>query len=47
MVYEFVKNNSSIMTTPAMEAGVTDLVWSMKDMVLMADTEAEKPAPRA
>jgi IS1 family transposase len=38
MVYNFVKIHSSIRTTPAMEAGVTDFLWSMEDIVLMADT---------
>jgi IS1 family transposase len=38
MVYNFVKIHSSIKTTPAMEAGVTDFLWSMEDIVLMADT---------
>jgi IS1 family transposase len=40
MVYNFVKIHSSIRTTPAMEAGVTDFLWSMEDIVLMADTNA-------
>jgi IS1 family transposase len=38
MVYNFVKIHSSIKTTPAMEAGVTDFLWSMEDIVAMADT---------
>lgn len=38
MVYNFVTIDSSIKTTPAMEAGVTDFLWSMEDIVLMADT---------
>jgi IS1 family transposase len=40
MVYNFVKIHSSIKTTPAMEAGVTDFLWSMDDIVLMAETNA-------
>ena len=40
MVYNFVKIHSSIKTTPAMEAGVTDFLWSMEDIVLMAETNA-------
>jgi IS1 family transposase len=40
MVYNFVKIHSSIKTTPAMEAGVTDFLWSMDDIALMADTNA-------
>ena len=38
MVYNFVKIHKTIKTTPAMEAGVTDFLWSMEDIVLMADT---------
>ena len=38
MVYNFVKIHSSIKTTPAMEAGVTDFLWSMEDIVLMVET---------
>jgi IS1 family transposase len=40
MVYNFVKVHKSIRTTPAMEAGVTDFLWSMEDIVLMAETNA-------
>jgi hypothetical protein len=38
MVYNFVKIHKSIKTTPAMEAGVTDFLWSMEDIVLMSET---------
>jgi len=38
MVYNFCKIHSSIKTTPAMEAGVTTYLWSMEDIVMMADT---------
>lgn len=40
IVYNFVKIHKSIKTTPAMEAGVTDFLWSMEDVVVMADTNA-------
>lgn len=40
MVYNFVKIHASIKTTPAMEAGVTDFLWGMEDIVLMADTNS-------
>lgn len=42
MVYNFVKIHSTIKTTPAMEAGVTDFLWSMEDIVLMMDTMESK-----
>ena len=38
MVYNFVKIHKSIKTTPAMEARVTDFLWSMEDIVLMSET---------
>jgi IS1 family transposase len=40
MVYNFVKIHKSIKTTPAMEAGVTGFLWSMEDIVVMAETNA-------
>jgi IS1 family transposase len=40
MVYNFVKIHSAIKTTPAMEAGVTDFLWSMEDIVVMSETNA-------
>ena len=30
--------STTIKTTPAMEAGVTTYLWSMEDIVMMADT---------
>lgn len=38
MVYNFVKIHKTIKTTPAMEAGVTDFLWSMEDIVMMVET---------
>jgi IS1 family transposase len=38
MVYNFVKIHKTIKTTPAMEAGVTDFLWSMEDIVMMTET---------
>jgi IS1 family transposase len=40
MVYNFVKIHKTIKTTPAMEAGVTDFLWSMEDIVVMSETMA-------
>ena len=37
-VCHFVRVHASIKTTPAMEAGVTTYLWSMEDIVMMADT---------
>lgn len=38
MVYNFVKIHKTIKTTPAIEAGVTDFLWNMADVVMMAET---------
>jgi hypothetical protein len=38
MVYNFVKIQKTIKTTPAMEAGVTTYLWSMEDIVMMTET---------
>lgn len=38
MVYNFVRIHKSLKTTPAMQAAVTDFLWSMEDIVMMADT---------
>jgi hypothetical protein len=37
MVFNFVKIHKTIKTTPAMEAGVTDFLWSMEDIVMMSE----------
>ena len=38
MVYNFVKVHGSIKTTPAINAGVTSIRWTMEDILNMADT---------
>lgn len=38
MVYNFVKVHSSVRCSPAMAAGVTDTLWTIEDIVMMADT---------
>lgn len=38
MVYNFVRVHSSVRCSPAMAAGLTDTLWTMEDIVLMADT---------
>jgi IS1 family transposase len=37
MYYNFVRIHSSLRTTPAMAAGVTDKLWGIKDMVSLLD----------
>jgi hypothetical protein len=47
MVYNFAKIHKSIKTTPAMEAGVTNFLWSMEDIVMMGRYDgAIKNPPR-
>ena len=38
MFYNFRKIHSSLRVTPAMEAGIDDHVWTMEEVVMMADT---------
>ena len=38
MAYNFVKIHSTVRCSPAMAAGVTDTLWSIEDIVMMADT---------
>ena len=39
MFYNFCKIHMSLRVTPAMEAGIDDHVWSMDEVVMMADTQ--------
>jgi IS1 family transposase len=38
MFYNFCKIHKSLRVTPAMEAGIDDHVWSLEEVVMMADT---------
>ena len=38
MFYNFCKIHKTLRVTPAMEAGITDHVWDLEEMVQMADT---------
>ena len=39
MFYNFCKIHLSLRVTPAMEAGIAEHVWSMEEVVMMADTQ--------
>jgi IS1 family transposase len=39
MVYNFCKIHSSIRVSPAMAAGIDDHLWSIEEVVMMADTQ--------
>lgn len=38
MFYNFCKIHKTLRVTPAMEAGITDHVWDLEEVVMMADT---------
>jgi IS1 family transposase len=44
--YNFVRIHKTLRVTPAMAAGVTDRLWSVQDIVEMAETAAPKPGKR-
>ncbi len=47
MYYNFVRIHQTLKVTPAMAAGVNDLLWEMKDLVEMLEPweKAQKRAP--
>lgn len=42
MHYNFVRIHQSLRVTPAMEAGVTDRLWSFEDVVEIVDESEAK-----
>ena len=44
--YNFVKIHKTLRVTPAMEAGLTDRVWTFEDIMDLIDANAPKPGPR-
>ena len=43
--FSFVRIHKTLKVTPAMEAGVTDRLWSLEDIIkLLEDVEAAKAA---
>ena len=46
MHYNFVRIHKTLRVTPAMAAGVTDRLWSVQDIVEMADATLPKPGKR-
>ena len=46
MVYNFCRIHQSLGVTPAMEAGVTDRLWEIADVVVMVEAAAPKPRVR-
>ena len=37
--YNFIRIHQTLCVTPAMEAGITDHVWSLEEMVALLDTK--------
>lgn len=46
MYYNFCRIHQSLRVTPAMEAGLTDHVWSIEEMIALWEAVAPKPGPR-
>jgi hypothetical protein len=44
MHYNFCRIHQTLRVTPAMEAGVTDHVWSIEEMVALLDSEEVRRA---
>jgi IS1 family transposase len=44
--YNFARIHKTLRVTPAMQAGLSDHVWSLEEIVMMADGFMPKPGPR-
>jgi hypothetical protein len=44
--YNFARIHKTLRITPAMAAGLSDHVWSLEEIVRMADSYAPKPSKR-
>ena len=44
MYYNFCKVHQTLRVTPAMEAGLTDHVWSLQELVGLLKAQAANPA---
>lgn len=44
--YNFCRIHKTLKVTPAMAAGITDLLWSLEDIVARIDADAPAPKPR-
>jgi len=41
MLYNFARIHQTLRSTPAMEAGTPDHVWSLEDITTLADVDLE------
>lgn len=46
MYYNFVRVHQTLKVTPAMEDGLTDRLWDIKDLVAIIDANEEAPKKR-
>ena len=46
MHYNFARIHKTLRVTPAMEAGVSDHVWSIEEIIEMVDSFLSKPGKR-
>ena len=46
MFYNFCRVHKTLRVTPAMEAGLTDTIWDMEDIVKVIEERAPKPGRR-
>ena len=44
--YNFARIHKSLRITPSMAAGLSDHVWSLEEIVMMADSYMPKPGKR-
>jgi hypothetical protein len=44
--YNFARIHKTLRITPAMACGLSDHVWSLEEIVLMADSYMQKPGKR-
>lgn len=45
MFYNFCKIHKTLRVTPALEAGIDDHVWTLEEVIMMADTSPQKRKP--
>jgi hypothetical protein len=45
--YNFARIHKTLRITPAMAAGLSDHVWTLEEIVLMADSYAPAPTKRS
>ena len=46
MYYNFVRVHQTLKVTPAMEAGLTDRLWDIADLVALIDANEPSPTKR-